>query len=365
MASPVAVHPMLRCWSSCRSDGGVSGLFEMMRGDQGEAGELLLPPDITRDAVKPLSGGRTLRLDGETMGTYWSLSAVVDPAIDDGVVRALLLRGFDRIIAQMSQWEPESEISRFNRAPAGTEFPISAEFAYVLDCAVQIAAASGGAFDPTLGEVSEQWGFGAGPAPGWLPTPGKEATRYRWADLQQDETGRHILQPGGLRLDLSGIAKGFAVDYGMRQLEQAGIRHALLEIGGELRGAGVQADGLPWWVDIDIPPDSTAIHARVALTGWSIATSGNYRRRRSAEGRSWSHSLDPVGAAPLSDHMLSATVLHQGCMQADALATVIMVLGPDHGLAFADAHGIPARMVSADGTVCSAAWRHWADDSIS
>lgn len=334
----------------------------MMRGDQGELGELLLPPDITREAVTPLSGGRPLRLDGETMGTYWSLSAVVDPAIDDGAVHALLLRGFDRIIAQMSQWEPESEISRFNRAPAGTLFPISAEFAYVLDCALQIAAASDGAFDPTLGAASERWGFGAAAAPERVPQTDKEPRRYRWTDLQRDETGRHIVQPGGLLLDLSGIAKGFAVDYGMRQLEQAGIRHALLEIGGELRGTGVQADGLPWWVDIDIPPDSAAPHARVALTGWSIATSGNYRRRRSAEGRSWSHSLDPAGAVPLSDHMLSATVLHHGCMQADALATVLMVLGPDHGLAFADAHTIPARIVSADGTVCSAAWRHWADD---
>lgn len=329
--------------------------------DDGAVGELLIPPDLSPEAAAPLPGARTVRLNGETMGTVWSLAAAVPAALADRTIREVLEQAFARVIAQMSQWEPDSEISRFNRAPPGTQVPLSAEFAYVLDCALTIARASEGAFDPALGVASERWGFGAGPAPARLPQAVAPAGPG-WRDLAFDPAGQVVLQPGGLQLDLSGIAKGFAVDLGLRRLERLGIRHALLEIGGELRGMGVRADGLPWWVDAEIPPGSTAPLARIALTGWAIATSGNYRRRREAVGRSWSHSLDPASGAPLPDDVLAVTALHRGCMQADALATAILVLGPERGLAFADRHGIPARIVIRDATLASRAWRAWARD---
>lgn len=337
-----------------------------MSGDSGEVDELLLPPDLAPDAVRPLVGARTVRLEGETMGTTWSLHAAVAPDVADASLRTVLERGFARVIAQMSQWEPESEISRFNRADPGTRFTLSPEFAYVLDCALGIARASDGAFDPTLGGASELWGFGAGAAPMHRPGAAEAAAtrRHDWRDLVPENGGLAVVQPGGLALDLSGIAKGFAVDLGLRWLKTLGVRHALLEVGGELAGAGVQADGMPWWVDIDTPPGSHAPHARIALTGWAVATSGNYRRRRESDGQSWSHSLDPARGMPLDDGVLAATVLHSGCMQADALATVLMVLGPEAGVAFADAHGLPARIVRAAGTVSSAAWKVWAQDNV-
>ena len=331
----------------------------MTGGDDSAVGELLLPPDLSPEAVRPLPGARTVHLAGETMGTVWSLAAAIPPAIAESAIRATLEHGFARVIAQMSQWEPDSEISRFNRAAPATQVPLSAEFAHVLDCALTIARASEGAFDPALGAASELWGFGAGPAPARVPEAGPRGGPG-WRDLALDPTGRVALQPGGLRLDLSGIAKGFAVDHGIRQLEGMGIRHALLDIGGELRGAGVRADGLPWWVDAEIPPGSTAPLARIGLSGWAIATSGNYRRRREAEGHSWSHSLDPASGAPLGDDVLAATALHRGCMQADALATAILVLGPERGLAFADRYGVPARIVTREATVASRAWQAWA-----
>ncbi|QZP09190.1 FAD:protein FMN transferase [Caenibius sp. WL] len=335
-----------------------------IQGGSGEVGELLLPPHLSPDTLRPLAGGRALRLDGETMGTYWALSAVVPPELPETGLRSLLEQGFARVIAQMSQWEPDSEISRFNRAAPGTRFPLSAEFAYVLDCALEIARASGGAFDPTLGGASDLWGFGASAAP--IQTPDEKAVSTargpNWRHCILEDGGRIAVQPGGLTLDLSGIAKGFAVDLGIRWLEAIGVHHALLEIGGELRGVGVQADGMPWWVDIDIPPCSDAPHARIALTGWAVATSGNYRRRRESDGQSWSHSLDPVSGAPLGDDVLSATALHPGCMQADALATVLMVLDGEKAMAFADAYGLPARVVSRNAVRTSAAWKVWAQD---
>lgn len=329
--------------------------------DGGEVAELLLPPNLDPDRVRPLQNGRTLTLSGETMGTGWNLSAVVPPEIDDTqIVRALEQR-FTMVIAQMSQWEPESEISRFNRAAPGSSLPLSRPFAHVLDCALVLAQVSDGAFDPTLGAASDLWGFGAAPAPAAMPgrETAKATRKLNWRDVAMSHNDCTLVQPGGLQLDLSAIAKGFAVDFGIDALEQIGVRHALLEIGGELRGIGVQADGQPWWVDLDIPPDSDAPTARIGLCGWAIATSGNYRRRREADARSWSHSLDPQTGIPVADDVLSVSVLHTGCMQADGLATLLLILGPERAMHFADTRGIPVRMVTDKATIASRAWKAW------
>jgi thiamine biosynthesis lipoprotein len=327
---------------------------------EGDVAELLLPPVPSGD-VAPLPGGRTLDLAGETMGTRWSLSAVLPNEISPEQVAEALDSAFVLVIGQMSQWDRASDLSRFNRAAAGTRFVLSPQFALVLDCALGVARASGGAFDPTLGAASDLWGFGAEPSPTRMPdAAAADATRiYDWRDVAFTPATRELIQPGGMRLDLSGIAKGFAVDLAVERLGQLGIGHALVEIGGELRGVGVRADGLPWWVDLEVPPGSLAPHARVGLTGWAVATSGSYRRRREADARSWQHTLDPRTGAPIDNGLLAATVLHPGCMQADALASALMVLGAERGIAFADANGIPARIVSHDGVIASAAWALW------
>ncbi|MXP25046.1 FAD:protein FMN transferase [Altererythrobacter indicus] len=327
----------------------------------GEVGELLIPPHNDADTLRPLFGGRSVSLGGETMGTEWRLSAVAPPTISDQDIAAALGAVFASVIAQMSQWEPDSELSRYNRGAPGSTHVISPQFHIVLDCALQIARVSGWSFDPTLGAVSELWGFGTGPDPELMPDGALADAmerRDRYA-LTMPAFGEPLIQPGGIRLDFSGIAKGFAVDMGIAALQRLGIHHALLEVGGELRAIGVQSDGMPWWVDCDVPPDSEAPVARIALSGWAVATSGNYYRRRTAEGHSWSHSFDPVSGWPLGDDVLSVTVLHHGCMQADALATAILVKGPTEGITFADMFGIPARIVADDQIHTSAAWLKW------
>ena len=325
-----------------------------------EPDEVLLPPDIRPGLVDRDRVGREIRLGGSTMGTDWTLTAYVAPSLEEGPVTSAVEGAFDRIIGQMSQWEPASKLSRFNHAAPGTSFNLPREFAYVLDCALQIARATGGAFDPAIGRASEMWGFGANAAPS--SPPGEQnladARRYDWRDVRLAADGRTLMQPGGLHLDFSGIAKGFAVDLALHQLRDLGIADALLEIGGEFRGVGLRADGLPWWVDIERPPLGSAPSARVGLTGWAIATSGNYRRRRGAPGKSWPHTIAPRTSMPVDD-ILSVSVLHRQCMQADALATALIVLGPQAGRAFADENAIPMRMVLPHETVVSAAWRRW------
>ncbi|MXO64962.1 FAD:protein FMN transferase [Altericroceibacterium endophyticum] len=327
-----------------------------------EAGELLLPPQLSPDNIIPLDDGTAVHWQGKTMGTGWVLQAVLPLTCNADVVRQAVEQSFACVIAQMSQWEPTSELSRFNAAAPGETIAISAEFREVLDCALMLAEASGGAFDPTLGEASNFWGFGASAqaAPGATLDHDPTCQSGHWHRLRSayDENG--LTQPGGLQLDLSGIAKGFAVDLTTSVLQKLGIHHELLEIGGEFRGSGVQQDGLPWWVDIEQPPASTSAHTRIGLTGWALATSGNYHRRRSnGAGESWSHTLDPETGRPLDDTVMSVSVLHPGCMQADALATILAVLGPQAGMQFARDHKIPARIVTQAGTASSPAWQAW------
>lgn len=295
------------------------------------------------------------------MGTGWSLEALAGREIPDTALRDTLEAVFALVIGQMSQWEPDSDLSRINRSPAGSRHRLLRELAHVLDCALTIARASDGAFDPTMGAASELWGFGAAPPGAQRPDRERAAAtrRYHWRDIRLEDAGRTLVQPGGLALDLSGIAKGFAVDAGIATLARLGVAHALLEIGGELRGAGLRADGLPWWVDLEPPPGSPARATRIGLTGWSIATSGSYARRREAGGHSWSHTLDPDTALPLTDDILAVTVLHPGCMQADALATAITVLGTANGMAFADRNAIPARIVTGSNVLESGSWGRW------
>ena len=262
----------------------------------------------------------------------------------------------------MSQWEPASELSVFNNAAPGTQLRISREFAFVLDCALQTAQATQGVFDPAIGLASEAWGFGASPAP--IDRPDEAAIsrsrQYSWRDVQTDDRGRTVWQPGGLHLDLSGIAKGFTVDLALHELGRLDIGNALMEIGGELRGIGLRSDGMPWWVDLEQPADGNAPPCRIGLTGWAIATSGNYRRRRAAGGVSWPHTISPASGLPVDD-IVSVSVLHRHCMQADALATALIVLGPERGIKFADRNAIPARMVLGDRIVSSQAWRAWSE----
>jgi thiamine biosynthesis lipoprotein len=125
----------------------------------------------------------------------------------------------------------------------------------------------------------------------------------------------------------------------------------LFELGGELVGEGLKPDGQPWWVAIERPPHALTLPPlRAALVGHALATSGDYRQGfTDHEGRWCSHTLDPRSGLPVRHALASVSVLHERCMQADALATVLFVLGPDEGTAWADAHGVAAWFVARDG----------------
>ena len=270
------------------------------------------------------------------MGTSWSLAIAGGPPDVRAQVEVVLAQ----LIAESSLWEADSEISRFNRAPAGAAVPLSPGFRQVVEAALAIAEASRGAFDPGLAALSHHWGF--------APDGARDSARAgAWRDLRL--VGDSLTQPGTVALDLNAIAKGQAVDRVATRLLEMGCTHFLIGIGGEYRGEGVRPDGQPWWVEIEQPPGAALPPLRVALAGLSVATSGDYRRAVMRGGRRFSHSLDPATDEPIADGVASVAVLGRSCMVADAEATAITVLGADHGHDWAVSRGLAAQILVREG----------------
>lgn len=274
------------------------------------------------------------------MGTSWSAQIVDPPSGCLEAIEAVLAR----IIGLMSNWEAASDISRFNRAPPGVWVALPDDFAIVLRAGLDMARTSGGAFDPAIGHAVEAWGFGPSQRIGAaLAVPG--GPPWRAIELA-DGKARRLRD---VALDLSGIAKGFAVDAMADALTGMGVASFLVEIGGELRGAGVKPDMQPWWVDLESPPGLALPVLRVALCGLSVATSGDYRRFRSSANGRLSHSIDPASGAPIGNDVASVSVLHPQAMLADAWATAITVLGPERGMALATREGLAALLIRREG----------------
>jgi len=261
-------------------------------------------------------------------------------------------RAFDAVVAEMSTWEEASDISRFNRAAIGAWQSLPPDFLTVLSTALRIAEVSGGAYDPTIGDLVDVWGFGPSGRSVIPPDPETVSALLRAAGrsrVECDTLLQRARRVTPLALDFSGIAKGFGVDRAAAWLRGRGFRHFLVEVGGELVGEGVKPDGQPWWIDIEMPPGAALPPLRIALHGLSAATSGDYRRWFEAGGERFAHTIDPRSGRPIANGVASVTVLHPVCMEADAYATAITVLGAGEGLDFANRLGLAAHIVSRTG----------------
>lgn len=289
------------------------------------------------------------------MGTGWTLHAV-SVGVD---VRRLAEAAFATVINQMSQWNEASDLSRFHRAPVGEWFPISAELLTVITAALEVRAVSGGAFHPALGQWSEAWGFGSAKPPlaGDAVDLLKQDISYIGDVIAIDAELSRIKRLSRALLDLSGIAKGFAVDLVAQYLRAAGVRHFMIEIGGELRGEGIEPNGQPWWVEIAMPPTCSLPPYRLALHGLSVATSGNYRRGLTIDGQYYSHSFDPRTGLPIRHGVTSVTVIHPSCMLADAWATALTILPRNEALTLAEDQQLPLCYVEGDREYLSSKWR--------
>jgi thiamine biosynthesis lipoprotein len=292
-------------------------------------------------------------LGGETMGTSWSVRVTAARDADLRALHAGIEAQLARVVRQMSTWEPDSDISRYNRAAAGEWLSVPPQFAQVLACALEIADASDGAFDPAIGALVALWGFGAhacNTVPDTAALAGAHP-RSGWRRIAFDAGNQRVLQPGGLQLDLSAIAKGYAADQVASHLRNAGIAGALVEVGGELVGHGRKPDGATWRVLVEAGPeeDDHRLDARVlVLDGVAVATSGDRWHHYTRDGRRYTHTIDPRSGEPVEHAPAAVSVVAGDAMHADAWATALGVLGADAGHALALRLGLAARFLWRD-----------------
>ena len=317
------------------------------------AAALLLP----FSSCSPVSSHAVIA--GHTMGTTYSVRIAhvqVRPR-DLRRLQADVDAALDEVNRQMSTWDPGSEISRFNRAGANEAVALSPDFQLVVRRALEIAEATGGAFDPTVGALVNLWGFGPDGLRRVAPTPDQIAAARRqvgWRHLRLAPDGRLEKDIADLKLDLGAIAKGFGVDRVAALLRERGIENFLVEIGGETLGGGRNDQGEPWRVGVLKPDGSTDLQGVARLTGGrAIATSGDYRNfYRDETGELRAHIVDPHTAAPVGHAVASVSILAGDCLTADALATALFVLGPDEGLPLLAERfpGVEALFLVRDGT---------------
>jgi thiamine biosynthesis lipoprotein len=313
-------------------------------------------------------GESYLVFQGDTMGTTWTvkviglLSKEDAQELESGIQSAL-----DQVDGAMSTYREDSELSRFNAHADLSPFPISDATRAVFAIALEVNQESGGAFDVTVGPLVNAWGFG--PEERAEP-PGADtiaALRERVGPNRLALTAQGLIkrQPD-VYCDLSAVAKGFAVDRAAAAVERTGIVRYMVEVGGEVRARGVNPDGERWQLGIEKPLEGIReIAAVVPLSDMAMATSGDYRNFYELDGKRYSHTIDPRTGYPVDHFLASVTVLHQSCAWADAYATAINVLGPDEGMAFAEAHDLAVLMLVHEGEEFterqSSAWRQEVD----
>lgn len=267
------------------------------------------------------------------MGTTWSLQYKGDA--DSARLQRALQHAVQEVDDQMSTWTANSDLMRFNAAPCGEWIALPAHLMTVLAAGQNMTRLTRGAFEMNLGDAVQAWGFSAAQ----IDLAAIRAARAApWVSsleaLELDQTQARKTTP--LTLDLSGIAKGYGVDRLAEVARDFGLT-ALCEIDGEVRAVGDK----PWPVVIEMP-DISAAHSYVTLVDGALATSGDYRHFVMVKGQRLSHTIDPSRRSPVIAAPASVTVMAATCMQADAMATALLVMGADKGLAYAKAHSISA-----------------------
>jgi len=301
--------------------------------------------------------GETL-LSGQAMGSAWTVKLAGELPATGEELRAGVQSRFDAVNLALSTYRADSALSRFNNDDSGEWAAIDPELGAVLSYALELAEESGGAYDVTVGPLVNLWGFGPDPATRRVPDAAAlEAARARvgWRKIEVDVGTGRARKAAGVRIDLSSLGKGRGVDRVAEYLDGLGVANYLIDLSGKLRARGRNVRGEPWRVAVE-SPTADATSARpplkpevIALVNESVATAGDYRRFFEIDGRHYSHIIDPRTGWPVTHETVSASAIATDCMQADALATVLIAMSPDDALALANRLGLRALLISRDG----------------
>lgn len=277
----------------------------------------------------------------EIMGTFVNVlafghdKATAESAIEDA------FREIESVNALMNAHDPESELSRLNARTGAGPVEVSPELFAVLERALEMSALTEGALDVTVGPLVEVWKAAAKlDAPPGEAAVAEALERVGWQEIVLDKTRRTVALPAGMRIDLGALAKGYAVDRGVDALRKRDIRSFLIEAGGDLYVSGPfpGPSARPWKVGIQSPfePDPENLIGGLLLSDRAAATSGHYYRYSTIRGKRYSHIIDPHTGRPVEDAIASATVIAPTCLDADALATALSVLGVEYAQTLID-----------------------------
>jgi thiamine biosynthesis lipoprotein len=314
---------------------------------------LILVCAATAAACTRAAAPAAIRIGGPTMGTTWSVTLVPGPAgvsaAEIDTVHRAVSAYLDRIDDLMSTWNADSELSRLNRSASLEPVPVAPETFEVLEWAARVTRETGGAFDVTVGPLVDAWGFGPDDdVP--VPTPGMLDALRAHTGMEQlglDPERRSVRKGHAeVRADVSALAPGYAADGVAALLGERGFEDVLVDVGGELVARGHNEHGRRWRVAVELPGGSSREMARlVEITDAGMATSGDYRNYREVDGQRLAHIIDPRTGHPIAHRLASATVVDALAVRADALATALMVLGAEDGLALAERLDVAALLI--------------------
>lgn len=284
-------------------------------------------------------GKREHLIQGRTMGTTYHVKIVTGYFQGVSGLKDKIEKRLAEINAALSTYQKDSEISRFNDIKqTDRKFRISDDFYRVMKSAQIIHRLSGGAWDGTVDPLVNLWGFGRKGQKSRVP-PGSEISALLpdigFDNIKVQEPGFLQKKRAAVTLDLSSIAKGYGVDQISDTIHEEGFKNYLVEIGGEVFAAGYRTDGKQWRIGVNRPKTGAAfddVYQVVKLHNRAFATSGDYRNYFVVDGIRYAHVIDPRTGYPISNRVVSVTVIADTCAFADGLATAIMVLGAEPGL---------------------------------
>jgi len=282
------------------------------------------------------------------MGTTYSIR-IVDRIKSDRliIIKGVVDKKLIEINQSMSTYIPNSELSRLNKLKANQNFILSKGLSKVMRKAWDIAKLTNGAFDPTVGALVNRWGFGpnarANPPSESEVKVLRERVGYKKLIWLDEKTVKKVIRD--LYIDLSAIAKGYGVDEVSDLLWSMGLKHTMVEIGGEIKTRGLNQKGQNWRLGIESPFKDKGILRVAKLSNMSIASSGNYRNFYQIDGEVYSHTIDPRTGYPVKGAVLASSTISHSCMEADAWATALMVLGQS-GLELAQNRGVASLVIN-------------------
>lgn len=292
-------------------------------------------------------------LSGPTMGSTYTIKYVYNtttPAAD--AVGVAVQNILDEVDRQMSTYRLDSDIARFNQSPANTCMPMPQPVLELAQYGYELSRSSDGAFDLTLGPLLDLWGFGPQARGKHVPSSDEIAAAkakigYQHVRVVNDQ----LCKDADVKVEFNSIAAGYTVDRISERFAELNIDSYMIEVTGELIAKGLKPDGTPWRIALEQPlGDGQRVIQRILeIDGYGLNTSGDYRNYFEEDGVRFSHTIDPQVGAPISHRLASVTVVDRSTLHADGLGTLLLVLGPERGLAFAEEHKIAAFFVMRDG----------------